>query len=151
MDDREPLPLAWAMDEALAPEDLYERQPVANREPRTPIDDVVRIVIFRRDHGMCWICGLPAVDPVLDHLRPRSNWPADELEMADRSDNLHVACWDCNEERTNRTYLALPTPAPIVFRCYKCEHQSGLFVGRGFRVYCSRCGFSESGDESTFV
>lgn len=149
MDD--PLPLGLAMAEAFAVEDVFERMPVGNREERAPIDEVARTLVFRRDRGMCWICGTWAVDPVLDHVRPRSNWPADQLALADRTDNLHVACWDCNEERSNRTYLAAPSPAPVVLRCYKCEYQSGLLVGRGIRVYCARCGYSESGDESTFL
>jgi hypothetical protein len=153
MDDREPQSVADAIRDAFAADALFERLPVKNREDRAPIDEAKRMLIFRRDRGMCWICGTYAEDPVLDHLRPRSNWPADQMDLADRSDNLHVACWTCNEERSNVSYLAIPSVAPVVYRCFKCEDETPWLpaAGRGVRVYCAKCGFSESGNEATFA
>lgn len=128
-----------------------ERLEVRNREPRVEIPSLVRSLVFRRDRGRCWICREEAIDPVLDHLRPRSNWPVDELHLADQSVNLHVACWDCNEIRSNRAYAALPKVVPVVTYCGRCsEEWIDRDVGFGFHVYCAQCGFSESGDKSTF-
>jgi hypothetical protein len=142
----EPKSLFAALDEVMA-DDPQQRHEVFNHEERAPISSLVWSLVFRRDRGRCWICGHDAYEPVLDHLRPRSNWPADELWLADRSDNLHVACWDCNEERSNRVYAAPPKVVPVTTHCGRCSLEwIGHDVGRGVACFCSQCGFSETGE-----
>ena len=147
----EPTSLFAALDEAFE-DDPQMRLDVLNREVRAPIKPLVRSLVFRRDRGKCWICRRDAFEPVLDHLRPRSNWPVDELWLADRSDNLHVACWRCNEERSNRAYAALPKAVPVTLHCVHCADEwIGEDVGRGLACFCSQCGFSETGNGVWFL
>ena len=68
------------------------RWPVRNRAPREPISSQKRAIIHERDGGICRYCGTPDERLVLDHIVPRSAFPAHQLHIADRSDNLHSAC-----------------------------------------------------------
>jgi len=121
----------------------FERWPVRNREPRTPTSSQKRAIIHQRDGGVCKLCYRPARLTV-DHIIPRSAFPADKLHIADRSDNLISACWPCNEaksnyERTQRKRMG------VVAACWYCltpplEEWEHLPYPVDVSVYCRRCG-----------
>ena len=99
---------------------VHERLPVRNREPR-PMPEANRRLwgaMMRRDGSRCWMCGMGGF-LVIDHLRPRSNFDPDDMWLADRSDNLRIACWDCNQDKSNRAVPYRP-PIPIVWTCPEC-------------------------------
>lgn len=77
------------------------RWPIRNREERTEISSQKRAIIHARDGGLCRYCGDGGHLLTVDHIIPRSAFPADKLHIADRSDNLISACWDCNEGKSN--------------------------------------------------
>lgn len=118
-----------------------ERLPVLNREPRTAIGKELRRGLWLRDGGTCWICGHAAIRPVADHVRPRSNWPSDLIDAADRSDNLRLACWTCNETKSNMAYSGGESPLGITRWCVRCEpeflHDDEV---ADVRCFCIRCG-----------
>lgn len=124
------------------------RWPVRNREPRTPISSQKRAIIHARDGGICRYCGTPDERLVLDHIIPRSAFPAHQLHIADRSDNLHSACWDCNARRSN--YESIWTKRlGVVARCFYClhpEHEGDdaepLPYPVTVLVFCGGCGVS---------
>ncbi len=118
-----------------------ERLPVLNREPHAAIGKGLRLGLWMRDGGLCWIGGHTAVNPVADHVRPRSNWPAELLRFADRSDNLRLACWTCNETKSNYDYPGGDMPLGITFRCARCnEDYQNVSVGGQVRCFCIHCG-----------
>lgn len=123
-----------------------ERWPRRNREERTPISSQKRAIIHERDGGICKFCGVDGVVLTVDHIIPRSAFPADQLEIADRSDNLISACWDCNHtksnyERDQRKRLG------IVVACWYCvtpelEEDELLPYPVDKLVFCGQCGVS---------
>lgn len=121
------------------------RMPVLNHEPRLIVGKMLWAGMWHRDGGRCWICGRWAQRAVADHVRPRSNWPAEELELADRSDNLRVACWDCNTMKSNFDYTGGDNPLGIAIRCTNCQRTDSELMdelcGEGrVRCYCFKCG-----------
>jgi hypothetical protein len=124
----------------------FERWPVRNREQRTPISPQKRAIIHERDGGICRLCGTGGHLLTVDHIIPRSAFPAQDLRAADRSDNLISACWPCNEaksnyERDQRKRLGV-TP-----QCWYCvygqpEEGEDLPYPVIVPVFCGRCGIS---------
>ncbi|MDR7189755.1 hypothetical protein J2Y46_002581 [Microbacterium sp. BE35] len=53
---------------------------------------------------------------VIDHLKPRSAFPPNMIHIADRTDNLAIACWDCNTVKSNRDYPFRPV-LPVIWVC----------------------------------
>lgn len=140
---------AVSVQETLAAMEIpYERWPVRNREPRTPIDSQKRAIIHERDGGRCWMCGTVGHVLTVDHIIPRSAFLPEDLDAADRSDNLISACWDCNQKKSNyerhqRKRLG------VVVKCWYCmnpHHGEGedSFLPHPvtIQVYCGRCGIS---------
>lgn len=124
------------------------RWPVRNREPREPISSQKRAIIHERDGGICRYCGRGERRLVLDHIVPRSAFPAHQLHIADRSDNLHSACWDCNEKRSNYEAIHIKRLG-VVAKCFYCVHpeydgDDGLELPCQVQVhvFCGRCGVS---------
>jgi hypothetical protein len=123
-------------------QDDRERMPVLNREPRPAISTALRRGLWLRDSGLCWICGHTVVREVADHVRPRSSWPADLLRFADRSDNLRLACWDCNEAKSNFTYPGGDLPLGVTVWCIRCtpDMAEPFDPERRVRCFCVKCG-----------
>lgn len=125
------------------------RWPVRNREERTEISSQKRAIIHERDGGICRYCAKTGM-LVVDHIVPRSAFLAGDLEVADRSDNLHSACWGCNEARSNyetgfRKRLGVTAAC---FYCLHPEHCSEYSDGEplpypvNILAFCGRCGIS---------
>lgn len=96
------------------------RWPIRNREERLEVPSQKRAIIHARDGGHCRYC--PRTGKlVVDHIIPRSTFPPEDLQIADRSDNLASACWECNEDKSNfeneQTKLLGVTVA-----CFYCQH-----------------------------
>ena len=138
---------AMALDDVIATLQVpLERWPVRNREERTPIDSQKRAIIHQRDGGACRSCGNANCQLTVDHIIPRSAFEAEDLFIADRSDNLVSACWPCNQaksnyERTQRKRMG------VVVRCWYCvnpghgEHEEAFLpYPVDVLVYCGRCG-----------
>lgn len=151
--EREPGTRTFAMvlGEILDQENVpFERWPVRNREQRTPISSQKRAIIHERDGHICRLCGTGGHVLTVDHIIPRSAFQVEELEIADRSDNLISACGPCNQaksnyERDQRKRLG------VVTRCWYCvnpgygEHDEpldGLPYPITVPVFCGRCGIS---------
>ena len=126
------------------------RWPVRNREERTPINSQKRAIIHERDGGICRYCGTTDERLVLDHIIPRSAFPANQLHIADRSDNLHSACWGCNERRSNYEAIHIKRMG-VTVACWYCvnpgygEHDDtldGLPCPVNVLAFCGRCGVS---------
>lgn len=129
-----------------------ERMPVLNHEPRLVIGESLRHGLWKREQGLCWICGGSVVRPVADHVRPRSNWPTDQLHLADRSDNLRLACWVCNEKKSNFYFPGGEKPLGITSWCSRCQLKltgSEFESDAPVRCFCNWCGLggiAESAD-----
>ena len=134
---------AW---ERIGAED--ERLPVLNREPRTMPENNRALwgALMKRDGGKCWMCGTTAGMLVIDHLKPRSAFPPAQIEIADRSDNLAIACWDCNTDKSNRA-VPYRKPLGIIWYCPmdwraggvdECDAEEWLehYSSEDQRVYC---------------
>ena len=139
--------LADILDEDEPP---AQRWPVRNREPREPISSQKRAIIHERDGGICRYCGAPDKQLVLDHIIPRSTFPAHQIHIADRSDNLHSACWDCNERRSNYEAVHIKRLG-VVVQCWFCVNPEYAYDGDtavempypvNVLVFCGRCGIS---------
>lgn len=138
---------AAILDEAVARwEKSPERWPVRNREPREPISSQKRAIIHERDGGRCRYCGAGDKQLVLDHIIPRSAFPAEHLRFADRSDNLQSACWDCNEKRSNFEGMH-PKRLGVVVKCWYCvnpEYDGEDALPKPYpvevHVFCGSCG-----------
>lgn len=124
------------------------RWPVRNREPREPISSQKRAIIHERDGGICRYCGTPDERLILDHIIPRSTFTKGQLHIADRSDNLHSACWSCNERRSNYEAIHLKRLG-VVVKCWYCVNpeytgdcQMELPYPVRVLVFCGRCGVS---------
>jgi hypothetical protein len=114
------------------------RLPVQNHEPRPAISKQLRLGLWMRDSGLCWIGGHAVVKPVADHVRPRSAWPADLIPFADRSDNLRLACWDCNTDKSNYLYPGGDGPLGITTWCLRCNGSTP--ADSPVCCFCMRCG-----------
>jgi len=82
---------------------------------------------MERDGYRCWICNRGqdfGKFLVIDHLRPRSSFEPWNLWLADRSDNLRIACWECNQDKSNFE-LDYRSPVPVVWRCLVCYRIEG--------------------------
>lgn len=123
----------------------FERWPVRNREPRTPITSQKRAIIHERDGGICRLCGTGGHRLTVDHIIPRSAFPADQLHIADRSDNLISACWDCNEKKSNYERDQRKRMG-VTAACWYCVYphfeEDRLPYPVETLVYCGRCGIS---------
>ena len=99
----ESVTLADGLDETI--EELSSprtRWPILNNEPREPVSPSKRAIIYQRDGEQCWYCWTGGGGPLqLDHIIPRTAFPAHQLHIADRSDNLVTACTSCNEAKSN--------------------------------------------------
>ena len=89
------------LGEILTDPESYRRWPIRNREERTEISAQKRAIIHERDGHICRLCGNGGQMLTIDHIIPRSAFPANMLHIVDRSDNLISACWDCNEGKSN--------------------------------------------------
>jgi len=121
-----------------------ERWPVRNRQERTPIGSQKRAIIHARDGDCCRMCGLANVMLTVDHIIPRSTFPADQLDIADRSDNLISACWPCNEAKSNYERPQRKRMG-VVVACWYCltpelDEDERLPYPVDKLVYCGRCG-----------
>jgi hypothetical protein len=102
--------------------DRYERMDVNNRAERPDPERNRKLwgAAMARDSGRCWMCFTTFADMyVLDHLIPRSAFDVGHIRAADRSDNLRIACWDCNRAKSNRL-IPFRQPLPIVWACPDC-------------------------------
>lgn len=126
------------------------RWPVRNREPREPISAHKRAIIHERDGGMCRYCGTRDERLVLDHIIPRSAFTKGQLHVADRSDNLHSACWGCNERRSNYEAIHIKRLG-VTAACFYCVNPEYAYDGDAsvqlpypvnVLVFCGRCGIS---------
>lgn len=124
------------------------RWPVLNSEPREPISSQKRAIIHERDGKICRYCGTSDELLVLDHIIPRSAFPAHQLRIADRSDNLHSACWDCNQKRSNFEAVHIKRLG-VVVRCWYCVNRDHSESDEAFLpypvdkpVFCGQCGVS---------
>ena len=116
----ESLLVMYASEEALRDGGYWSvaRLPVLNQEPR-PEPEQNRALwgaLMRRDGGRCWMCGTRDGMLVADHLTPRSSYEPEHIRYADSSANLRIACWDCNQRKSNRA-LEFRSPLPIVWSC----------------------------------
>lgn len=84
---------------------------IANQRPRFVSDPAnfyasdiwrhVRYQALRRSQGICECCyaaPVPGKPLHVDHIKPRSKFPALQLELS----NLQVLCTDCNLGKSNR-------------------------------------------------
>lgn len=135
------------------------RWPVRNREPRVPIDSQKRAIIHARDGGICRYCARSDEPLVLDHIIPRSAFPPHLLHIADRSDNLHSACWGCNERRSNYEAIHVKRLG-VVSACWYCAYPEYGIDGDcdlelpypvNKLVFCGRCGVSSVPDIAGWV
>lgn len=124
----------------------FERWPVRNRQERMPISSQKRAIIHARDGDCCRMCGNANVMLTVDHIIPRSAFPADQLHIADRSDNLISACWPCNEAKSNyeRTQRKRMGVTAACWYCVSPELEEGerLPYPVDVLVFCGRCGVS---------
>lgn len=98
--------------------DPAERMTVVRSGERDPIDPWIRRAVYLRDGGRCRWCGVGSdyVQLVLDHIVP---WSAGG---SDRSDNLRMLCWGCNERRSNyRTDAGIARVLPVAEWCTRCS------------------------------
>jgi hypothetical protein len=135
--------LARAIDTWQTP---HERWPVRNREDRTPISSQKRAIIHERDGGTCRLCGIAGVQLTVDHIIPRSAFPADQLHIADRSDNLMSACWPCNQDKSNYE-RSQRKRLGVVPACWYCvtpalDEYEQLPYPVTVLVFCGHCGIS---------
>lgn len=124
----------------------FERWPVRNREPRTPISSQKRAIIHARDGHICRLCGVSGGMLTVDHIIPRSAFLPEDLHVADRSDNLVSACWPCNEAKSNYERHQRKRMG-VVVACWYCLHpdldeDEQLPYPVEKLVFCGRCGIS---------
>lgn len=129
-----------------AMEVTFERWPVRNREPRTPVSSQKRAIIHERDGHICRLCGAYRGQLTVDHIIPRSAFLPEDLHIADRSDNLISACWPCNEVKSNYERHQRKRMG-VVVACWYCvtpplEEGEPLPYDVDKLVYCGRCGIS---------
>lgn len=59
----------------------------------------LRAAVLERYGSTCMKCGTPTHSPHIDHIKPRSKYPALEYDL----DNLQVFCMKCNIGKGNRS------------------------------------------------
>lgn len=138
------------------------RAEVRNREPRVQMGGHKWHLIHERDGGRCWMCGdlVPKGTGEVDHLIPRSSFAADDLHIADRSDNLRTACVGCNQRKSNFLIWWAPVDGVtigVTAKCWDCANDCGIdpeIDPEGYSeywadrwtpqmtvpAYCARCG-----------
>lgn len=126
------------------------RWPVHNREERWPIDSQKRAIIHERDGGICRLCGTGGHVLTVDHIIPRSTYQPDKLHIADRSDNLISACWECNMSKSN--YEAPQSKRiGVTACCWECLAGVSIDNDPGWEIerpemnviaFCGRCGIT---------
>lgn len=156
----ETIPFADALDSFIARMVEPEvRWPVRNREERREISDHKRALIYARDDMTCHVCGEGNAH-VLDHIIPRSAFRAEDLHIADRSDNLACSHWGCNEKKSNyrrptRKRLGVVQQCGDCVRGYgrasdperweeeneSCADYWGVDPDDVLPVYCRSCGY----------
>ena len=98
------------------------RWPIRNTEEREPISSTKRAIIYQRDGEECWYCWTGGGGPLqLDHIIPRSAFPAHQLRIADRSDNLVTICKSCNKAKSNYEHSQEKRPG-VVLACWHCQN-----------------------------
>jgi hypothetical protein len=114
-----------AMQDLISQPPPWERMPVVRTGERAPISPAVRLGVWLRDSGRCRWCGCAERGQmVLDHIVP---WSAGG---SDRSDNLRVLCWDCNDRRSNfQTDAAMARVTPVSYACSRC---AGRWLDRSY-------------------
>lgn len=127
------------------PEEPIVRAEIRNREPRAPMLPHKWHLIHERDGGHCWACGVFVGKGYgeVDHLIPRSSFDVCDLAVADRSDNLRLACVPCNQGKSNYLIPWAPVGSTIgVTRaCWDCLHEEAEWRPRmTVPAYCGRCG-----------
>lgn len=124
-----------------------ERYPVLNREERVQLDGRLWHLLHERDGGVCWVCqrNVRKGTGEIDHLVPRSSFPPGQVDLADRSWNLRLACVGCNQAKSNFTTPFIPRTVGITARCWDCsDHDDGESVVLTERAYCGTCGFTSA-------
>lgn len=142
------------------------RGPILNRLAREQMDGYKWHLIFERDSGFCYICGMPVEKGTgeVDHVRPRSSFPPEEILVADRSDNLRTTHVACNQSKSNYIYEESPRTNGVVASCWECYFDRGFDQDidpesfaehrREFprpimtvTAYCAKCGVTWVPDE----
>lgn len=123
------------------------RWPVRNRQERTEISSQKRAIIHDRDGGRCRYCGEENLMLTVDHIIPRSAYLADQLHIADRSDNLISACLPCNEQKSNYESFTrkIMGVTPACWDCLNHAHDDEYREDRPlakYLVFCGRCGIT---------
>lgn len=140
--------------------DPGEQLQVVRSGKRAEISEFIRLAVWHRDGRRCRWCGSGEGRMTLDHIIP---WSAGG---SDRSDNLRVLCWDCNELRSNRrTDSAIARVLPVSLWCTRCVDRNGSEVSWRARwddentasppeiadpvpAYCADCGHAGIADRS---
>lgn len=157
---------ATSLAEILAEPWHPRRLPRPNREPRVLLPPQKYALLRAARGDWCYLCGDPLEGnrPVVDHVIPRSSFPSGQIDIADRSDNLRMACWSCNEAKSNYDYGEAQLPG-VTIRCWYCRYcpydeDDDWSDGHGewhrrFRLaqpvtaWCGRCrGYSDVPDHS---
>lgn len=138
----EPMLLADVLAE---PDEPIVRAVVRNREPRVQMQAYKWHLIHERDGSHCWACGLfvGKGGGEVDHLIPRSSFEVRDLAVADRSDNLRVACVPCNQGKSNYLIPWAPVGATIgvTATCWDCIYGDRLERPlMTVPAYCGKCG-----------
>lgn len=131
-----------------------KRMPVNNRVPRVLMSKQKYALILARDGIGCRYCYEGNEGIEIDHIVPRSAFEADRIDVADRSDNLTVACVPCNQAKSNKNYWYAKRPG-VVPACWDClnpgpdpenepeaydEWSEWAAENHRHLVYCGRCG-----------
>lgn len=138
----EPRTLAEILAE---PDEPIVRAEVRNREPRQPMSGHKWHLIHERDGGHCWSCGVRVAKGhgEVDHLIPRSSFDVVDLRVADRSDNLRLACVPCNQDKSNYVIPWAPTGSTVgvTAACWDCVYVEAVERPEmTVPAYCGRCG-----------
>lgn len=135
--------LGLAASDILSVFESPTRFEVLNLEPRVEIPSQKRAIIHARDENICAYCRTPWEILTIDHIIPRSAFDKRELQIADRSDNLISACWDCNESKSNFEH---PTQKRLgVTRCcLSCANKyidepDQIKAERTIPAFCGQC------------
>lgn len=114
------------------------RYPVLNFEPRREMSLAKWRLIWERDGSTCWACSrlIPVGAGEIDHVIPRSSFGVEDLAVADRSDNLRLACVACNQEKSNYTVPYVPRQVGVTVVCSICAGEADGAVP----AYCGECG-----------
>jgi hypothetical protein len=122
-----------------------ERWPVVRTgRIQQTVPRVTRDLVYRRDERTCLLCGTRHGPLQLDHIVP---WSAGG---PDTSENLRVACQDCNQARSNyRNWSDWPM-LPVTALCDACIYRNARCYGvvrygrvdryaPATRAFCGHC------------